>query len=84
MAGLPQSFMIFREELRKEKLEKERLTKEYQCEIADLNKEMQLLKEKLHAQQDMMRIMTEYVEKVENQLIDLNSKVEENDKRSYH
>ncbi|MFC2188415.1 hypothetical protein [Peijinzhouia sedimentorum] len=83
----PQSFLIFKEELRKERLEKERLKAEYEKKISTLAEELSFLKEQIDSQQDMIRRTIDYAVRLENDLNQLNSKVDEdkkNSKRSYH
>lgn len=41
----PESFLLFKEELRNAQLEKERLTKRYEEKLADVNRELSRLKE---------------------------------------
>ena len=83
----PQSFLIFKEELRKERLEKERLKAEYEKKISTLAEELSFLKEQIDSQQDMIRRTIDYAVRLENDLNQLNSKVDDdkkNSKRSYH
>jgi len=83
----PQSFLIFKEELRKERLEKERLKAEYEKKISTLAEELSFLKEQIDSQQDMIRRTIDYAVRLENDLNHLNSKVDDdkkNSKRSYH
>ena len=61
----PESFLLFREELRKAQLEKERLTKNYEQKLADVNEELSRLKEQIQSQQDMMRTTLEYANNLE-------------------
>ncbi len=61
----PESFLLFKEELRKAQLEKERLTKHYEEKLADVNKELSRLKEQIQSQQDMMRTTLEYATNLE-------------------
>lgn len=83
----PQSFLIFKEELRKERLEKEKLKAEYEKKISTLAEELSFLKEQIDSQQDMIRRTIDYAVRLENDLNQLNSKVDDdkkNSKRSYH
>jgi len=83
----PQSFLIFKEELRKERLEKERLKAEYENKISNLAEELSFLKEQINSQQDMIKRTIDYAVRLEIDLNQLNSKVDDdkkNSKRSYH
>ncbi len=84
MAGIPQSFMIYKEEFRKEKIEKERLEKEYNAKLSQLKKELSLLHEKISAQETMMKTMVDYAVKIESQLDSLSQQVEGDKNKSYH
>ncbi len=64
----PESFLLFKEELRKAQLEKERLTRHYEEKLADVNRELSRLKEQILSQQDMMRTTLEYAANLENGL----------------
>ncbi|MGY6560422.1 MAG: hypothetical protein ACXIT9_14185 [Nitritalea sp.] len=64
----PESFLIFKEELKKARLEKERLRKEYEGKLADMNKELDRLKEQISAQQELMKTTLEYAIKLEENL----------------
>ncbi|WP_354003162.1 hypothetical protein [Algoriphagus limi] len=64
----PESFLIFKEELRKAQLEKERLKKEYENKLSEVNKELARLKEQIKSQQDMMRTTLEYASNLEVRL----------------
>jgi hypothetical protein len=83
----PESFLIFKEELKKEKLEKEKLKKQYEHVISTLKNEFCILKEQIDAQQDMIKRTIDYAIKLENELDGLKSKMEDDQKnarRSYH
>lgn len=64
----PESFLLFKEELRKAQLEKERLKKDYENKLADVNQELARLKEQIRSQQDMMRTTLEYASNLEVRL----------------
>jgi CRISPR/Cas system CSM-associated protein Csm2 small subunit len=64
----PESFLLFKEELRKAQLEKERLTKFYEEKLNDVNRELARLKEQIQSQQDMMRTTLEYANNLESGL----------------
>jgi predicted RNase H-like nuclease (RuvC/YqgF family) len=83
----PESFHIFREELRKEKLEKERLRAEYEHRIGSLGEELNILKEQIDAQSDMIKRTIDYAIRLEKELASFKNKVAEdkrNSKRSFH
>lgn len=82
MTTPPQSFMIFQEELRKAKLEKERLKQEYEARIAALSEDMELLKEQLSAQQQMMKTVTDYATGLEQKLQDFKVKLDRDHHRN--
>ena len=71
----PESFLLFKEELRKAQLEKERLKQEYELRLAEVNKELCRLKEQIHSQQDMMRATLEYASNLENRLLEFQDEV---------
>jgi len=64
----PESFLIFKEELRKAQLEKERLKIHYENKLEDVNRELARLKEQIQSQQDMMRTTLEYASNLEIRL----------------
>ncbi len=64
----PQAFMIYKEELEKERLEKERLKKEYTKRTEDLTNQLDMLKERLSSQQQMMEAAYNYASDLEEQL----------------
>lgn len=87
MSRPPESFLIFREELQKEKLEKARLAKEYENRILELKKELSYLVEQIAAQQEMIKTTINYASKLEQELETFKHKVVEdrtNGKRNYH
>ena len=87
MTRPPESFLIFREELQKEKLEKARLAKEYECRIAELKQELSYLVEQIGAQQEMIKTTINYATNLEKELDIFKKKVVEdrtNGKRNYH
>lgn len=71
----PESFLLFREELRKARLEKERLKQHYEDKLADVNRELCRLKEQIQSQQDMMRTTLEYASNLENRLSEFKEEV---------
>ncbi|WP_421871344.1 hypothetical protein [Marinoscillum sp.] len=87
MSRPPEAFMIFKEELKKAQLEKERLKEEYESKIKQFSSDMGLLKEKMAAQEEMMKTALEYAMKLENQLKEFKARVENDDERNsngYH
>lgn len=64
----PESFLLFKEELRKAQLEKERLKQHYEEKLSDVNRELFRLKEQIKSQQDMMRTTLEYATVLEQRL----------------
>jgi len=84
MTDLPQSFMIYKEELRKEKLAKEILEKEYKSKLTGLQNELEYLREKITAQESMMKAVTVYATKIESQLNSLKGEIHEDKSKSYH
>ncbi|WP_226390514.1 hypothetical protein [Penaeicola halotolerans] len=73
----PESFLIFREELKKAELEKKRLKEEYEQKIAQMNQELLRLQEQISAQQDMMKTTIQYASKIEEEMKNLNHKMED-------
>jgi hypothetical protein len=71
----PESFLLFKEELRKAQLEKERLKQHYEQKLAEVNKELCRLKEQIQSQQDMMRTTLEYASNLEARLIEVKEEV---------
>lgn len=71
----PESFLIFKEELRKAQLEKERLKQHYEEKLADVNRELCRLKEQIQSQQEMMRTTLEYASNLENRLSEFKEEV---------
>lgn len=82
MGNLPESFMIYQEELRKARVEKERLQKEYEDRIKNLGSEMAILKEKLASQEEMVRSAFGYAIELEKKLEAFKSKMEEDHERN--
>lgn len=71
----PESFLLFKEELRKARLEKERLRQEYDQKLSGVNKELERLKEQIQAQQDMLRTTLDYASNLEVKLDQIKSDV---------
>lgn len=75
MKNPPESFLLFKEELRKAQLEKERLKQHYEEKLADVNRELCRLKEQIQSQQDMMRTTLEYASNLEQRLSEFKDEV---------
>ncbi len=71
----PESFLLFKEELRKAQLEKERLQLYYEQKLAEMNNELCRLKEQIQSQQDMMQTTLEYASNLENRLTEVKEEV---------
>ncbi|WP_026950416.1 hypothetical protein [Algoriphagus mannitolivorans] len=85
MKALPDSYLLFREKLKKAKIEKERLKLEYEAKLEEVNGELSRLKEQITAQQEMMKTTLEYASNLEKRLCDYQGeikKAEENSKKS--
>ncbi|MFN5331362.1 MAG: hypothetical protein ACK5B5_01500, partial [Bacteroidota bacterium] len=67
----PESFLLFKEELRKVQLEKERLKSHYEQQLAEVNQELLRLKEQINSQQEMMRTTLEYASNLEIRLTEV-------------
>jgi len=76
MARTPQSFMIYKEELRKAEVEKKRLKEEYESKLSELKSELSVLKERIYSQEDMLRRVVDYASNLEETMNQLNSKVD--------
>jgi hypothetical protein len=64
----PESYLIFKEELKKAKLEKEKLKREYEEKFMEMNKELSRLKEQIMSQQDLMKTTLQYAIRLEENL----------------
>lgn len=71
----PESFLLFKEELKKVQLEKERLILYYEQQLSEVNQELYRLKEKINSQQDMMRTTLEYASNLEIRLTEVKEEV---------
>ncbi len=71
----PESFLLFKEELRKAQLEKDRLKSEYDQNISQVNKELARLKEQIQSQHDMLRTTLEYASILEEKLLQIKKDV---------
>jgi predicted nucleic acid-binding Zn-ribbon protein len=76
MARTPESFMIYKEELRKAEVEKKKLKEEYENKLSELKLELSVLKERIYSQEDMLKRVVDYASKLEESLDQLNSKVD--------
>ncbi|WP_162341965.1 hypothetical protein [Cyclobacterium salsum] len=83
----PESFLIFKAELKKAQLEKERLRKAYEEKLAEMNRELSRLKEQIGAQQELMKTTINYAIKLEEDLGNFKEEVEnekKHRKNSFH
>lgn len=64
----PESFLLFKEELRKAQLEKERLKDKYEAKLNEVNTELCRLKEQIDSQQHMLKTTLDYATKLEGSL----------------
>ncbi|MEL6536077.1 MAG: hypothetical protein AAFQ98_11725 [Bacteroidota bacterium] len=82
----PDSYLIFREELQKQKAENQRLKKEYEEELSHLSDELSELREQISAQRSMMETTVDYAIRLERELDKLKHQVKNNSNsnRSYH
>ncbi|MDN3686807.1 hypothetical protein [Cyclobacterium jeungdonense] len=83
----PESFLIFKAELKKAQLEKERLRKTYEEKLAEMNRELSRLKEQIGAQQELMKTTINYAIKLEEDLGNFKAEVEnekKHRKNSFH
>ena len=71
----PESFLLFKEELKKVQLEKERLILYYEQQLSEVNQELYRLKEKINSQQDMMKTTREYASNLEIRLTEVKEEV---------
>jgi septal ring factor EnvC (AmiA/AmiB activator) len=71
----PESFLLFKEELRKAQLEKDRLKLEYDQNISQVNKELARLKEQIQSQHEMLRTTLEYASNLEEKLTQIKKDV---------
>ena len=71
----PESFLLFKEELRKAQLEKERLQFEYDQKISQVNKELARLKEQIQSQQEMLKTTLNYASDLEGKLTQIKKDV---------
>ena len=71
----PESFLLFKEELKKAQLEKERLILYYEQQLSEVNQELYRLKEKINSQQDMMKTTLEYASNLEIRLTEVKEEV---------
>ena len=71
----PESFLLFKEELKKAQLEKERLILHYEQQLSEVNLELYRLKEQINSQQDMMRTTLKYASNLEIRLTEVKEEV---------
>lgn len=83
----PESYLIFKEELKKAELEKERLKAEYETKLQEMNTELSYLKEQISSQQDMMKTTLTYASRLEHEINGLHKQIKEDKKQrkgSFH
>ncbi|MDN4165328.1 hypothetical protein QWY31_07435 [Cytophagales bacterium LB-30] len=68
MRNIPESFMIFREELQKVKQEKRLLQMKYEKQVQEMQEELSYLKEQIASQHTMIENAIEYANQLEQQL----------------
>ncbi|MCC5920360.1 MAG: hypothetical protein LAT68_09575 [Cyclobacteriaceae bacterium] len=64
----PESFLILKEELAKEKKAKKRIQEKYEEKISQLNEELSFLNEQIMSQQNMMKTTIDYANRLEKEL----------------
>ncbi|TDQ18329.1 hypothetical protein DFQ04_0128 [Algoriphagus boseongensis] len=77
MKTLPESYLLFREELKKAQLEKEKLKQEYEEKLQEVNRELSRLKEQIQSQQDMMRTTLDYASNLEKMLCEYQGQIKQ-------
>ncbi|GAB2997420.1 hypothetical protein GCM10027284_13990 [Cyclobacterium sediminis] len=83
----PESYLIFKAELKKAKLEKEQLKRDYEDKLLKINQELSRLKEQISVQQDLMKTTINYAVRLEDDLENFKQLVEEEKnkrKSSFH
>ncbi|MEX0883188.1 MAG: hypothetical protein WDZ72_06915 [Cyclobacteriaceae bacterium] len=83
----PESYLIFKAELKKAQLEKERLRKAYDEKLCEMNRELSRLKEQIEAQQELMKTTIDYAIRLEEDLDQFREEVENEKKQrknSFH
>ena len=78
----PESYLIFKAELKKAKLEKERLRKAYEEKLGEVNRELNRLKEQIDAQQELMKTTIDYAIRLEEDIDLFREEVEKQKKQS--
>ena len=68
MRHIPESFMIFREELQKVKQEKQLLKRKYDKQIQEMQEELSYLREQIESQHIMIENAIEYANQLQSQL----------------
>ncbi|MBD3627864.1 MULTISPECIES: hypothetical protein [Cyclobacterium] len=83
----PESYLIFKAELKKAQIEKERLRRAYEEKLLEMNLELSRLKEQIEAQQELMKTTINYAIKLEEDLDNFKEEVENEKKQrknSFH
>lgn len=77
-----QAFMIYKEELAKERIERQRLQEKYDKSTFELSEQLKVLKERLSSQQQMMESALNYAIALENQLEEFKDQVKHDQERN--
>jgi Ni,Fe-hydrogenase I large subunit len=77
MKTLPESYLLFREELKKAQLEKERLKHEYEEKLLEVNRELCRLKEQIQSQEDMMKTTLDYATNLEKRVCEYQNQIKQ-------
>ncbi|MFT4833551.1 MAG: hypothetical protein ACI83W_001852 [Marinoscillum sp.] len=77
-----QAFMIYKEELAKERIEKQRLQEKYDKATFELTEQMKVLKERLSSQQQMMESALNYAIALESQLEEFKDQLKHDQERN--
>ncbi len=77
-----QAFMIYKEELAKERIERQRLQEKYDKSTYELTEQLKVLKERLSSQQQMMESALNYAIALESQLEEFKDQVKHDQERN--
>ena len=86
MKSPPEAYLIFKEELQKQKEENRKLKEVYEQKLGDFSEELCVLREQITAQRTMLETTVEYAMRLEKELVETkkNLKAAINPNRSYH
>ena len=86
MRNPPEAYLIFREELKKQKEENRQLREEYETKLNGFSQEVEELRERLSSQRGMLENTIEYALKLEKELASAMDKLKASTSpnRSYH